>query len=60
MNRKEKKKLWIQKWKAEISHQKFKSYLINKRGKTSKEFKQFVKNFYLVKTNFSSVELVGR
>ena len=46
MNRKEKKKLWIQKWKAEIAHQKFKCYLVNRRGKTSKEFKQFVKNFY--------------
>jgi hypothetical protein len=31
--------------KLSICHQKFKSYLINKRGKTSKEFKKFVKDF---------------
>tara|TARA_R110000772_G_scaffold33749_1_gene82135 strand:+ start:687 stop:839 length:153 start_codon:yes stop_codon:yes gene_type:complete len=46
MNIMEKKKLWIQKWKAEIAHQKFKSYLVNKRGKISKEFKKFIKDFY--------------
>tara|TARA_R110000803_G_scaffold73202_2_gene136989 strand:- start:212 stop:364 length:153 start_codon:yes stop_codon:yes gene_type:complete len=46
MQRKQKKKVWIQRWKAEIEHQKFKSYLINKRGKTSNEFKKFVKDFF--------------
>ena len=48
MNREEKKKLWIKNWKIEIAAQKHKEYMISKRKpyKASKEFKNFVKEFY--------------
>ena len=40
------KKRWKRRWKWEIKAQIHKEYLIGKRrGKTSKEFKLFVKNF---------------
>tara|TARA_R100000951_G_scaffold111017_1_gene109533 strand:+ start:2187 stop:2324 length:138 start_codon:yes stop_codon:yes gene_type:complete len=40
------KKEWVQMWRWEINAQKHRAYLINKRGKISKEFKKFVKDFY--------------
>jgi len=40
------KKKWKQKWKRQINAQKHKDYLIGRcKGSTSKEFKQFVKDF---------------
>ena len=46
MNREEKKKLWIRKWRWEIAAQIHKDFLVGRRkGSTSKEFKLYVKNF---------------
>ena len=40
------KKKWKQKWKWEINAQKHRNFLVGRRkGSTSKEFKQFVKDF---------------
>tara|TARA_R110000772_G_C13064030_1_gene415609 strand:- start:24 stop:203 length:180 start_codon:yes stop_codon:yes gene_type:complete len=40
------KRRWKQKWKWELAAQKHKNYLLGRRrGSTSKQFKQFVKDF---------------
>ena len=46
MNQKE--KLWKEKWRIEIALQKHKEFMISKRKpyKASKEFKNFVKEFF--------------
>ena len=48
MNRQERKKIWVKKWKIEIAIQKHKNYMISKRKphRASKEFKNFIKEFY--------------
>ena len=47
------KKLWEDKWRVEISHQRNNDYMVGNgrcKGRTSKEFKMFVKNFLKNKT----------
>jgi hypothetical protein len=39
------KKNWIRNWTWEINAQRHTDFLVGRKGKTSKEFKLFVKNF---------------